>query len=141
MWVPRTLCRDGSLVKHHRTLRFVNVVPELSVRLLPSMQVSTFAALVFAAAAVAAAATVVIQAAPAPSEPVVVFSFNESTTYPCIRIPAITMTDQGTLLAFAECRFWIGDGCVPVHHVRTLSVSSPVLSIDVPRQCRRCARS
>nr|QGJ83574.1 sialidase [Opalinidae sp.] len=33
--------------------------------------------------------------------------------YPCIRIPAIIRTHTGKLLAFAECRKFIGDGCTP----------------------------
>ena len=34
--------------------------------------------------------------------------------YPCIRIPAIVMSeDKKTLFAFAECRSTIGDGCDP----------------------------
>lgn len=37
-----------------------------------------------------------------------------NTTYPCIRIPAITRLAEGTLVAFAECRHWVGDGCEPV---------------------------
>ncbi|EDQ86314.1 uncharacterized protein MONBRDRAFT_28502 [Monosiga brevicollis MX1] len=34
--------------------------------------------------------------------------------YPCIRIPSILLAgDNRTLLAFAECRNWTGDGCEP----------------------------
>eukprot|EP00054_Salpingoeca_dolichothecata_P015800 m.91606 g.91606 ORF g.91606 m.91606 type:complete len:447 (-) comp21663_c0_seq5:367-1707(-) len=34
--------------------------------------------------------------------------------YPCIRIPAILLAgDNKTLLAYAECRNWTGDGCEP----------------------------
>jgi len=40
---------------------------------------------------------------------------NNNVTYPCIRIPAITSVPwmDSRLLAFAECRHWAGDGCVP----------------------------
>ena len=41
--------------------------------------------------------------------------------YPCIRIPAIAATNDGTLVAFAECRAWIGDGCQPHNMDYTLS--------------------
>ena len=34
--------------------------------------------------------------------------------YPCIRIPSIVETPNHTLVAFAECRTWIGDGCEPI---------------------------
>ena len=35
--------------------------------------------------------------------------------YPCIRIPSIILGgDNSTLLAFAECRNFTGDGCLPV---------------------------
>jgi hypothetical protein len=37
-----------------------------------------------------------------------------NTTYPCIRIPAIARLADNTLVAFAECRHWIGDGCAPM---------------------------
>ena len=33
--------------------------------------------------------------------------------YPCIRVPAIASTSDGVLVAFAECRKYTGDGCVP----------------------------
>ena len=32
---------------------------------------------------------------------------------PCIRIPSIVETPNHTLVAFAECRTWTGDGCEP----------------------------
>ena len=36
--------------------------------------------------------------------------------YVCIRIPSITLAgDNKTLLAFAECRTFVGDGCEPLH--------------------------
>eukprot|EP01084_Bolivina_argentea_P265730 450538_1 len=43
---------------------------------------------------------------------VTVFSPGEGG-YPCIRVPAIVSTNNGTLIAFAECRKYTGDGCVP----------------------------
>ena len=52
---------------------------------------------------------------PQPPEPkslAVVFKAGESGI-PCIRIPSITMVGDGRLLAFAECRFRVGDGCEP----------------------------
>lgn len=33
--------------------------------------------------------------------------------YPCTRIPSVVCTREGTLVAFAECRRWAGDGCFP----------------------------
>ncbi len=33
--------------------------------------------------------------------------------FPCIRIPYITQTSSGVLVALAECRQWTGDGCNP----------------------------
>ena len=40
---------------------------------------------------------------------------NTNTTYPCIRIPSIVrLPESDELLAFAECRRWVGDGCAPV---------------------------
>ena len=37
--------------------------------------------------------------------------------YPCIRIPSITRCGpRGTLHAFAECRTFTGDGCVPTSY-------------------------
>ncbi|EGD83596.1 hypothetical protein PTSG_04204 [Salpingoeca rosetta] len=33
--------------------------------------------------------------------------------YPCIRIPSLVLVGDGSLLAFAECRNWTGDGCEP----------------------------
>lgn len=33
--------------------------------------------------------------------------------YPCIRIPSIIQVKSGKLLAFAECRTFTGDGCIP----------------------------
>ena len=36
--------------------------------------------------------------------------------YPCIRIPAIArIPTSGRLVAFAECRRFIGDGCIPIN--------------------------
>jgi sialidase-1 len=43
-----------------------------------------------------------------------VFSPGEAG-YNCIRIPSILLVDNATLLAFAECRNYTGDGCVPEH--------------------------
>lgn len=38
--------------------------------------------------------------------------------YPCIRIPSMVLApDDSTLIAYAECRNWTGDGCEP-HHLR-----------------------
>ena len=37
----------------------------------------------------------------------------DGTTYPCVRIPAIIRPAAGVLLAFAECRHSVGDGCNP----------------------------
>lgn len=40
---------------------------------------------------------------------------NTNTTYPCIRIPSVVRhPESNVLLAFAECRRWVGDGCAPV---------------------------
>ena len=35
--------------------------------------------------------------------------------YPCIRIPSLLQAGSGVLLAFAECRMRIGDGCFPLN--------------------------
>lgn len=44
-----------------------------------------------------------------------VFTPGESG-YPCIRIPSIALAgDNKSLNAFAECRFFTGDGCAPLH--------------------------
>lgn len=49
--------------------------------------------------------------------------------FPCIRIPAITRTTNSTLVAFAECRAWTGDGCNPTTTTTNFSLSlSPKLS-------------
>jgi len=53
------------------------------------------------------------------TDPVPVFNHGETDvllnrTYPCIRIPSITRLWDGSLVAFAECRHWVGDGCDPV---------------------------
>eukprot|EP01065_Artemidia_motanka_P022821 TRINITY_DN2700_c0_g1_i2.p2 TRINITY_DN2700_c0_g1~~TRINITY_DN2700_c0_g1_i2.p2 ORF type:complete len:456 (+),score=138.13 TRINITY_DN2700_c0_g1_i2:65-1432(+) len=60
---------------------------------------------------------------PAPPKPqsglsaVQVFWPGENTSagdvYPCIRIPSILLAGDKRLLAFAECRRTIGDGCLP----------------------------
>lgn len=57
-------------------------------------------------------------AVPPPPSSVDVFTpgmtSTDGTTYACIRIPAIVLDrNSGTLLAFAECRHRVGDGCVP----------------------------
>ena len=46
-----------------------------------------------------------------------VFTFNEGH-WPCTRIPSIILAGSDTLLAFAECRDRIGDGCVPQHPIK-----------------------
>jgi hypothetical protein len=35
--------------------------------------------------------------------------------YPCIRIPSLMQAGSGVLLAFAECRMRIDDGCFPLN--------------------------
>jgi sialidase-1 len=43
-------------------------------------------------------------------------SSNINATYPCIRIPSVISlpTSPPSLAAFAECRYWVGDGCIPI---------------------------
>eukprot|EP01050_Picozoa_sp_SAG11_P009154 SAG11_NODE_844_length_6891_cov_3.648704_2_plen_815_part_00 len=38
---------------------------------------------------------------------------SDGTTYPCVRIPSIIRVAPDVLLAFAECRHSVGDGCYP----------------------------
>lgn len=38
---------------------------------------------------------------------------SDGTVYPCVRIPSIIRPAPNTLLAFAECRHSVGDGCNP----------------------------
>ena len=47
------------------------------------------------------------------ADTVAVFAHGEGG-YPCIRIPSvINAGKQGSLIAFAECRYVTGDGCYP----------------------------
>lgn len=39
---------------------------------------------------------------------------SDGTIYPCVRIPSIIRPAPGVLLAFAECRHSVGDGCYPI---------------------------
>ena len=39
---------------------------------------------------------------------------SDGTVYPCVRIPSIIRPAPGVLLAFAECRHSMGDGCNPI---------------------------
>ena len=41
-----------------------------------------------------------------------VFSFGEGG-WPCTRIPSVVLAGGGVLVAFAECRARVGDGCQP----------------------------
>jgi len=68
---------------------------------------------------------------PAPAKPPVyvaeVFVPGE-LGYPCIRIPSVILGgDNRTLLAFAECRNFTGDGCLPVG-----AIASPMASRLAP---------
>ena len=47
-----------------------------------------------------------------------VFKYNEGG-WPCTRIPSVILASNRTLLAFAECRDRVGDGCVPKHPIQT----------------------
>lgn len=38
---------------------------------------------------------------------------NTNVTYPCIRIPSVISTGEGTVVAFMECRFSCADECWP----------------------------
>ena len=48
-----------------------------------------------------------------PSSPITIFEAltTEVGPYPCIRIPSTLALPDGSVLAFAECRRWVGDGC------------------------------
>jgi hypothetical protein len=52
---------------------------------------------------------------PAGSRPrtAIVFRALEDPRYPCIRIPSIVRAGREVLLAFAEARYFAGDGCHP----------------------------
>ena len=45
--------------------------------------------------------------------PQVIFSYSSTGPFPCIRIPSALALPDGTILAFAETRRWIGDQCYP----------------------------
>ena len=42
-----------------------------------------------------------------------VFSAGDVGDVPCFRIPALLYDQDGSLLAFAEARSWLGDNCWP----------------------------
>eukprot|EP01062_Namystynia_karyoxenos_P053893 TRINITY_DN438_c0_g2_i1.p1 TRINITY_DN438_c0_g2~~TRINITY_DN438_c0_g2_i1.p1 ORF type:complete len:421 (+),score=110.34 TRINITY_DN438_c0_g2_i1:111-1265(+) len=80
------------------------------------------------AAAAGAESTPAPQPAPRPRPPPmqpagnltavnVFYPYDQATNgqvYPCTRIPAIVLAGNGTLIAMAECRKAVGDGCEPV---------------------------
>lgn len=63
-----------------------------------------------ATVATTVAATVAASDAAVPLTPLTVFEAN-SNGFPCMRIPSALALPNNTLLVFAECRRWAGDGC------------------------------
>ena len=51
----------------------------------------------------------------AASGPSVVFESTTGNFIPCTRVPsAVRLSGTNTVLAFVECRRWVGDQCCPV---------------------------
>eukprot|EP01046_Picozoa_sp_COSAG06_P003570 COSAG06_NODE_140_length_22325_cov_187.593404_19_plen_782_part_01 len=58
-----------------------------------------------------------------------VFVHGEHPLCACIRIPSLVATNT-TLVAFAECRAWSGDGCDPLHAMGAAAAGAAGLAAD-----------
>jgi sialidase-1 len=52
------------------------------------------------------------------AEPLTIFQAGDGG-FPCIRVPSLLHVGGPTLLAFAECRSFVGDGCTPTNQSAT----------------------